>query len=633
MYSTKVLFLVLVFALISNSQAQQLGASRKDSIAEVIISENRLQVPFAKRNKNIEIITSQEIANMSVKSINEVLTFINGVDVRQRGPFGTQADISIDGGTFEQALILLNGVKISDPQTAHHTMNIPVSLDAVERIEVLRGPMARVYGVNALTGAINIVTKSFVKNTVAIHTQTGSSLKNKEEGDGSGKYWGGGVQVVGQLGNDKTQNLFSVSTSKSNGIRYNSSTEDKRIYYQGTYHVNKQNLLDWSVGYVDNAFGGNGYYAAPGDRESYEIVKTLFAHFSSKHYFGDKFYISPRISNRYNSDDYRYYRNDLSKARSLHKNNTLSFELNSRLNTSIGQFGLGLEVRDEEVKSNNLGNHTRENFGSYLEYRAELFSDLTIHLGAYSNYNSSYGWELYPGVDVGYQIIPNWKLNINIGKSQRIPSFTDLYLKQPANIGNPDLKSEYAWQYESSIIGEVGETKMELRYFYRNINDFIDWTKNIGDTNDVNIISKIPYQPVNLGHNTMHGVGLSISRKFQLSSNRYFRYALGYNYLAAEELAYESGVMSKYVLENLKHQVLLRLEYLSGPWTIHSGNRLIKRELNDAYFVSDLKLGYRFKGWSFYMDVNNISDASYKESGTILMPGRWFSAGVNIVIQ
>src|SRR5690606_4997938 len=101
------------------------------------------------RNKNIEIITAQDISQMPAKSINEVLAFINGVDVRQRGPFGTQADISIDGGTFEQALILLNGVKISDPQTGHHTMNIPVALDAIERIEVLRGPMARVYGVNA----------------------------------------------------------------------------------------------------------------------------------------------------------------------------------------------------------------------------------------------------------------------------------------------------------------------------------------------------------------------------------------------------------------------------------------------------------------------------------------------------
>lgn len=601
---------------------------RKDSISEVIISENRLQIPFAKRNKNIEILTRDEIANLSVKSLNEVLTYINGVDVRQRGPFGTQADISIDGGSFEQALILLNGVKISDPQTGHHTMNIPVALDAIERIEVLRGPMARVYGVNALTGAINIVTRREVGNTLSAHLQAGSSFENKEEGDGSGTYYGGGVQIVGQLGSEKIQNLFSIATQKSNGQRYNSATEDIRLYYQGSYNLNSSNKLDWSAGYIDNEFGANGYYAFPGDKESYELVKTFFAHFSTKHYFGEKFYLSPRISNRYNTDDYRYYRNDLSKARSQHKNNALSFELNSRLNTSIGDFGLGIELRDEDVKSNNLGNHTRENFGTYLEYRTEILSKLTLHLGAYSNYNSDYGWELYPGIDLGYQLSPSWKWNINVGKSQRIPSFTDLYLKQPANIGNPDLKSEYAWQYESSIQGKIGGAQLEVRYFYRDINDFVDWVKNGGNISDPDVIRKLPFQPTNLGNNKMHGVSASLNRTFQISTDRSIRYSIVYNYLSPEELTYQTGVVSKYVLESLKHQALLRISYTTPTWEVSTGNRWIKRELNEPYFVSDIKLGYKWDKLNVYTDITNLTNASYVESGAVLMPKRWFTLGL-----
>src|SRR5690554_7573193 len=97
---------------------------------------------------------------MPVSSLNEILNSINGVDVRQRGPFGTQADVSIDGGSFEQTMILWNGVKMGDAQTAHHSMNLPIPLEAIERIEVLKGPAARIYGINALTGAVNIVTKT-----------------------------------------------------------------------------------------------------------------------------------------------------------------------------------------------------------------------------------------------------------------------------------------------------------------------------------------------------------------------------------------------------------------------------------------------------------------------------------------
>src|SRR5690606_26991054 len=264
--------LILCSVLLAQSSfGQENKISRTDSISEVVIAENRLQIPFNERNKNIEIITKEEISKLSVKSVNEVLAYMNGVDVRQRGPFGTQADISIDGGTFEQALILLNGIKISDPQTGHHTMNIPVALDAIERIEVLRGPMARVYGVNALTGVINIVTKSGSHSGLSVRIFGGSSFEEKEENDGDGRYMGGGFQVVGQAGSEGFNNLFSVAASKSNGQRYNSATEDIRLYYQGQYEVNKSNSLDWSAGYIDNAFGANGYYAYPGDKESYEI--------------------------------------------------------------------------------------------------------------------------------------------------------------------------------------------------------------------------------------------------------------------------------------------------------------------------------------------------------------------------
>lgn len=620
--------ILLAHALMAQSE----NLIRVDSIAEVIISENRLQIPFAKRNKNIEIITSKEIAQLPIKSINELLSYVNGVDVRQRGPFGTQADISIDGGTFEQALILLNGIKLSDPQTGHHTMNIPVALDAIERIEVLRGPMARVYGVNALTGAINIVTKSGEANTLSVRAVSGSSFEKMDENEGDGRYWGGHAQIVGQLGRHNWNNLVSISAGKSNGQRYNSATEDVRLYYQGNYTVDKSNSLDWSAGYIDNAFGANGYYAAPGDRESFEIVKTFFAHLSTKHFIGNNFYISPRISNRYNQDDYRYYRDDLSKARSEHKNNALSFEVNSRLTTRIGDFGVGVELRDEDIKSNNLGNHSRENLGSYLEYRTESIPRTTFHIGMYSNYNSQYGWEIYPGIDLGYQLFSNWQLNLNVGKSQRIPSFTDLYLKQPANIGNAMLRSEYAWQYETSVRGTVGETALEIRYFYRNINDFVDWIKNVGSVSNPEEISKIPYQPYNLGNNKMHGISLALNRIYAISSSQSFKYALGYNFLSPEEMAHTDDIMSKYVLESLKHQVLARLIYSSASWEISSGNRWIKRELNKPYFIADLHVGYKIKRSKIYADISNLTDASYKESGAVFMPGRWFSAGIYVGI-
>ncbi|GAA4512649.1 TonB-dependent receptor plug domain-containing protein [Sphingobacterium thermophilum] len=597
----------------------------QDSIAEVVISENRLQIPFSKRSRDIQIINNEDIKRLPVKSINEVLAYANGMDIRQRGPFGTQADISIDGGSFEQALILINGVKISDPQTGHHTMNIPIAMDAVERIEILRGPMARVYGANALTGAINIVTRKDVKSGLSAHIQLGSSFEKKEEGDGKGRYGAGGMQVVGQLVEQNHQHLFSVSSQKSNGQRYNSQTEDIRTYYQGSYQLQDEHSLEWAAGYINNAFGANGYYAYPGDRESYEIVKTFFTYVASKHYLGKRFYLSPRISNRFNKDDYRYYRQDLSKARSEHKNNAFAVELNSRFTTDFGDLGIGVEYRDEQVNSNNLGKHFRSNIGTYLEYRTQLFSKVGLHLGAYGNYNTDYGWQIYPGMDMGFPLNKDWKLNVNVGASQRIPSFTDLYLNQPMNKGNQQLNPESAWQYEASIQGKVAGLRLEGRYFYREITDFIDWIKQAHTPGED--LTDIPFQPYNFGSNKVHGYSIDLRKDFIFSTDQQLNLVVGYNHLNPKEMSYQEDVHSKYVLESLKHQVLFRLSYRRSNWTFSSANRWIERELNNPYFISDLHLGYRYGKLDYYVEMSNLANAQYVESGAVLMPKRWFAVG------
>ena len=84
-------------------------------------------------------IDKTTIAQMPVQTVQELLNNLPGLDVRQRGGSGVQADISMRGGTFDQVLILLNGVAISDPQTGHHTLNLPIDLNMVERVEILQG--------------------------------------------------------------------------------------------------------------------------------------------------------------------------------------------------------------------------------------------------------------------------------------------------------------------------------------------------------------------------------------------------------------------------------------------------------------------------------------------------------------
>ncbi|MBD1421441.1 TonB-dependent receptor plug domain-containing protein [Sphingobacterium chuzhouense] len=591
--------------------------TKQENIQEVIVHANRLQIPFSKDNRNVEILSSEQIKQLPVKNLNEVLGLLNGVDLRQRGPFGAQADVSIDGGSFEQTLVLVNGAKVSDPQTAHHSLNLPIPLDAIERIEVLRGAAARIYGVNALTGAINIITKTVDKTSIQANVYTGSSFKNRDEEAKDGIYYHAGTQIGASWFNDKHQHQVYYNKEKSNGQRYNTASQNDKIFYQGNLAINNDNELEWLGSYMYNRFGANGFYAAPDDKESEEIVETMFASLSSKHQLSEQFYVSPRITNRYNEDDYRFIRQDLAIGRSQHYTNAFSAELNSRYQTTFGDFGLGLESRFDRISSSNIGSHNRNNHGAYAEFRTEQLKNMTVNVGAYVNYNTQYGWQVYPGIDLGYNINPQWKIVFNTGSSQRIPSYTDLYLNQSKNIGNPNLRSENAWQTEGAIKFQSSGFIAHAGYFFREINEFIDWVRPDAQT---------PYQPFNMGNNKVHGINTNFLYTFQANDIRY-RVNLGYNYLDAS-LKQTSGFISKYHLENLKHQAKLLFMANNAIWNASIANRFHQRISDKSYFLTDLRLGYRFPSLSVYADAQNIFDVTYIETSAIPMPGRWYSLGI-----
>jgi vitamin B12 transporter len=595
------------------------------SLNEIIISENRLELPFSQTARNIQVITAKQIQELPVRSINEVLSLIGGVDLRQRGPFGSQADVSIDGGTFEQTLILLNGVKISDAQTAHHSLNIPVALDAIERIEVLKGPAARIYGINSLTGAINIVTKKAKENNISTNVYSGSSFKSKETNDGNGIYWGGGLQLTSTLAREKSAHLLALNTDQYNGQRYNTATKIYRAFYQGNYQLSPKNDLDIMVGQIFNDFGANGFYAAPGDKEAREIVNTSIASVGLTYKITERLFIKPRISNRYNEDDYRYFRHDLSRARSQHYTNILNTELHTGYTTNFGTFGLGWESSWQQINSSNIGSHQRNNQGFYAEYKTIIQENLFINAGGYANYNSDYGWQFFPGIDAAYSFLPHVKLGINVGSSQRIPSFTDLYLNQrPGNIGNPNLKSENAWQYEANIRYNKNTWYAQVGYFRRTISDFIDWVRNDATQ---------PYQPINSTQNTINGFNAQLKNTFYINTASKITAGLSYNYLKPEKLQYAENITSKYVIENLKHQVITNVAYNYKNWYAQATYRYLQRELKKGYDITDIRLGYNHKNYGIYVDTTNIFDTQYTEIAAAPMPSRWVVLGVKYQLQ
>lgn len=618
----KKIYFAVAALICSNFYAQ----TKRDSIIEideVIIHENRLSTPISKQNRNVYVISNETIKKLPGRTLQEVLQYANGVDIRQRGPFGGQADISVDGGSFEQTVVLLNGAKIIDSQTAHNMLNLPLPVEAIERIEILRGPAARIFGINSLTGAINIITKKPTKSGVLLSTYAGSNFE-KDSDDSGDTFFGTGVQAGAVLGKEKHQHSIFASHDKSNGYRYNTGFENNKILYQGNVQVNDSNEILGSFGYVNNGFGANGFYAAPGDKNSTEVVQTTFANIQSKHFITDNWKIMPRVTYRYNYDDYRYLgNNNLNVGRSRHYTNSIAAELNSSIKTKKGEIGFGAEFRNEDIHSSNIGDHDRKNVGIYAEYKTYLFEKLNVNLGTYLNYNSDYKWQVYPGIDASYELTDEFKVIANVGTSQRIPSFTDLYLNQrPGNIGNPDLEAENAFQSEFGFKFNRKSLNLNVNYFYREIKNYIDWTR---------MVTTVPWQSQNYGDLITNGINMRGSYRFDLSEASKLNFTLGYSYLDSKFRDTCDEPYSKYLISSLKHQVTNTIDFQYKDFSVLLATRFNERVTGASYWINDFRVSQSIKKFTIFIDAQNIFNTTYYEIGAFPLPTRWFSLGAKFV--
>lgn len=616
----------IYFAILMFSGANLYAEQKQDTITtlqEIVINENGFSTPVSKQNRNVYVIDKSTISKLPGNTIQELLQYANGVDLRQRGAFGGQADISIDGGSFEQTVVLVNGTKIIDSQTAHNMLNLPIPVETIERIEIIRGPAARIYGINSLTGAINIITKRPDKSGVFIDTHAGSNFETDTEGTGR-TFYNSGFQLGAALAKKDHQHSISGSYDKSNGYRYNTQFGNAKLFYQGNIQFNDSNEVIASLGYTENEFGANGFYAAPSDRDAMEKVQTTLASLQSTHKLSDRWLLLPRVSYRYSFDDYRYYgKVNPTAGVSKHTTNSIAAEVTSTYKTNKGELGFGAEVRKEDINSSNIGEHHRENIGIYAQYRVDLIENLNLNTGTYVNYNSAYKWQIYPGLDASYALTEIFKVVGNIGTSQRIPSFTDLYLSQrPGNIGNPDVAPENAFQSELGFKVAKGTIRFHSGIFYRKIDKFIDWTREI-DTE--------PWQANNVGAMVTKGINIRSDYNVDITDDSRFNFNLAYSFLTSQFKDMEPGLASKYQLSSLKHQVTNTVDFRYLNFSMLLATRFNQRMSGPSYWINDFRISHSIKSVTVYLDAQNIFDTQYFEIGAIPLPSRWMSLGVKLV--
>ena len=312
-----------------------------ESLDEVLLSGTRLMIPFSEQSRSITTIEAEQIQSSPASSLAELVQQEAGVDIRRRVPMGSQADLYIRGGSFDQTLLLIDGIKLEDAQTGHHTLNAAIPLELIERIEIIKGPAARVYGQNAFTGAINIVTKSDFNDAIDLRFSGGSFEQIN-----------GGFTAYKAL--DNSAHMVHVSRYTSRGYRYNTDYDQSNYTLKSTFNKRTQ-PINFLASLSERAFGANGFYASPAATDQFESTQTSLVGVQTQ--VKRKGWIwTPRVYWRRNQDEYIYLRNDPTVYRNLHTTNKLAAELHGQWDNSWGTTGIGLDLAQTYLSSNNLGN-------------------------------------------------------------------------------------------------------------------------------------------------------------------------------------------------------------------------------------------------------------------------------------
>ena len=621
--------------------------ARQLSLQEVLVVSHKAEVN-SEAYRLITQVSQAEIEALPVQTVADILQYLPGVDVRTRGANGAQADISMRGGTFDQVLVLLNGVPLSDFHTGHYTLNIPVSTEMIERVEVLQGTSANLHG--AFSGAINIVTKSKVE-----------SQKSKEIALKLTAGMNGLVNPELAASIQKDEALFNVAAEYSRAEGYyaprptekeatacrNSDFQLANIYFQTRWRgLDVQAGAQWK-----DAGLGMGY--GFGSQDQFDATRTAFASGRYEHQWG-AWRLDAQASYRANYDRYEWHR-DQRLYGNFHFAQTASAALSAHYASRVGTTSFGISVRNENMHSTNLGDTINPNgqvpnvegfplsqvrvldlvkggnrfHTNYYAEQTFYYAGLSASIGINGTYNTQFGHHLGGGANIGYEFKKAGTVYVNANRSLRMPTFTDLYYNAGNQLGNRNLKPEEAWLLSVGYKGTWSGLSWSADWYYR-------WGKNIIDWVYVPTDTKRPFHAEN--QQQVNATGLELSLAYRL--NEWLRcVSVDYAYTYLDLDLKEAG--SRY-LDYLSHKLAVRLEHgiykgLGASWTVRFQKREgqynnAEGEYNNAEGeVADYQPVWLLDGSVYWQnkylrvsaDCTNITNTRYYDYGGILQPGAW----------
>ena len=582
----------------TSSSAETQSSAVQPQKEVVVVTGNYEPAPLQESDRSVDVLEVGASPAL-FRSWADVLRLDPSIDLQQRAP-GTQADLSIRGSSFEQTLVLVDGLRVNDAQSGHHDLDLPIPFAAIGRIEVLHGSGSTLYGSDAIGGAVNFITCSPSATELRFGAGAGNFGSNTQNGSLAylAKRWSEELSFTRD---------FSSGFMPDRDYRNFAAASETRFQTA----LGQSALL---LGLSDRPFGANQFY---GDFNSWERTKGWFIGATQE--LGSNTELA--FGYRRHTDEFVLLRNRPQVYENNHVTDSWQGAIRERkkLNEN-NRFYYGAEVFEDSIDSNNLGLHARTQGAPYVDFDARVIRRLSLSVGAREEVFSGGSSDFSPTIAAGYAISSRLRLKGSVAHAFRLPTYTDLYYSDPANLGNPNLRPETSWSYEGGLDWtSSGRLGGGFTLFHRHDYDVIDYVR--ATPQDL-------WRAVNI--DDLRFTGVEAIARLKVARSQQFELAYTALYGAQQALR---GLQSKYIFNYPLNQASFGwLGEAPGRIQFRSRVGVTQRYQADAYPLMELSAIRDFGFVQPYAEITNATNTGYEEVAGVRMPGRTFLLGMQFIL-
>lgn len=565
----------------------------------VIVTGSYDPVPLEEADRPVRVLDVRGLSLVS-NSFADFLKLDSSLDLRQRAPNGVQGDLSIRGGGFGQTLVLLDGIRLNDVQSGHHNLDIPAPLEAIVRVEVLKGSGSTLYGSDAVGGVVNFITRSPERSEMRLRTAVGNFGMNQQRGNLS-------------YAADRWSQDLTFARDFSTGFIANRDYRNLSLASR-TSLTTAAGVTAVTLAANDRPFGAEQFY---GNFNSWERTRTWFA--SVRQPLGGN--TDAAFAYRRHTDLFVLYRDRPQVFTNRHAVESYQASIRRRENVGLNaNVFYGVETYRDSIASNNLGMHQRTRVAPYVALDVRALRRFSFSAGLRDEIYGSFDHQFSPSFAAGYWLSPSVKIRASVSRAFRLPTYTDLYYQDPANRGSPNLRPERAWTYEGGADWNPGgRIQAAVTLFQRRESDGIDYVR--GNVNDI-------WRATNFHRLQFTGIEGSVA--FRPAPAQEIEWQ--YTGLRGAQDALE-GQMSKYVFNYPVHSGVISWQGgFRGGLALRTRIGVLQRYQRGTYGLWDLYGAASRHRIRPFVQLSNVSNTSYEEIPRVAMPGRSIVGGIEWLV-